>query len=272
MERPLFAGGARLLRLSAGASSPRLPRGPRRARPAPTSRARCLARETSSTERRTSPSRAGANFGRRRRSRRAPRRRGAARAPSSPPATDVEHTAVVHRGREQRLDDVADVDEVTLLQPVPEYRRLFAARETVEEDRDDTSLEARVLTRPVDVREPHDGVARPVDAVPAAEVLLGAELRDAVRRERLARDSPRRRAVALAVDRSARRGEDQLCSGRARGLEHAHRAHHVHRRVRVGPRHRGRHVGLCREVEDDVDPLELDAVADVALDEARAPD
>ena len=53
----------------------------------------------------------------------------------------------------------------------------------------------------------------------------------------------------------------------ARGLQHAHRADDVDRRVVVGTRDRGHHVGLRGEVEDDVGRAELEPVADVALDE-----
>src|SRR4029077_7209664 len=93
---------------------------------------------------------------------------------------DVEHAAAVAGRREQRVDDVADEDEVARLAAVAEDRRGLPAREALEEDRDDASLEARLLPRAEDVAEAERHVPAAVDAVPAGEVLLGAELRDAV--------------------------------------------------------------------------------------------
>src|SRR5215217_6790104 len=103
---------------------------------------------------------------------------------------------------EQGVDDIADVDEVARLAAVAEDRRRLAARHPLEEDRDDPALEPRVLARPVLVREPEHDVARAVHAVPAAEVLLAAELRDPVWRHGLERRVLERRPVALAVDRA----------------------------------------------------------------------
>ena len=97
---------------------------------------------------------------------------------------DVVRAAGLPDGREQRVDDVVDVDEVAALGAVAEDHRLLAAREPLEEDRDDAALEPRVLPRPVDVREAQRHVRGAVDAVPAGEVLLAALLRDAVGRER----------------------------------------------------------------------------------------
>jgi hypothetical protein len=57
------------------------------------------------------------------------------------------------RGGEHGADDVADVDEVTCLQPVAEDERLVAAVHALEEDRDDAALERRVLPRSVHVPE-----------------------------------------------------------------------------------------------------------------------
>ena len=74
-----------------------------------------------------------------------------------------------------------------------------------------------------------------------------------------------RRAVALAVDRAAGGGEDDLRARAARRLEHLHGADDVDRGVVLGARDRGHHVGLRGEVEDDVGLAELEAVADVAL-------
>ena len=110
-------------------------------------------------------------------------------------APDVEDAAALVRRRgEQRRDDVADVDEVAGLQAVAEDRRPVAACEPVEEDRDHATFEARRLTRAEDVREPRDHVARAVDPVEALQVLLAAELRDPVGRERQARALLGRRA------------------------------------------------------------------------------
>ena len=87
------------------------------------SRARPRPSETSSTERLTSPSRAGSN----RRLGGAPGRRCAGRVQGEHrrlvAGADVEDPAAVVRGRrEQRRDDVADVDEVTRLEAVAEDR------------------------------------------------------------------------------------------------------------------------------------------------------
>ena len=219
------------------------------------------ARDTSSAERRMSPSRAGSKVG----VALDPGGRGAGLVQLEHrrlgPAADVEDpAALVRRRREQRLDDVADVDEVACLQPVAEDRPSARRGEPVEEDRDDAALEARRLARPEDVPEPGDDVARAVDAVEADEVLLGAELRDPVRRERPERAVLERGPVALAVDRAARRGEDDP-RPRARAPPR--------RRATVpttftsascaGPSHRCLDVGLRGEVKDDVDAVEVDA-------------
>src|SRR5207248_2623929 len=85
-----------------------------------------------------------------------------------------------------------------------------ATLEALEEDGDDSAFERRVLTRSEDVAEAEHDVVRAVDAVPAAQVFLGAELRDPVRRDGPQRAGFRRRAIALAVDRPApRRGRRQ---------------------------------------------------------------
>jgi dTMP kinase len=182
---------------------------------------------------------------------------------------DVEDAAVGAHRSEERSHDVADVDEVTRLQAVAEDRRLLAALHALEEDRDHAPLQACLLSWAVDVRQPQDDMAGPVDPVPAAEVLLAAELRDPVRGQRVARGVLRRRPVALAVDRAAGRGEDDLRAGLARRLQHAHGPEHVDLRVEVRPAHRGLDVGLGGEVEDDLGVSQLEAGADVALLEPR---
>ena len=155
----------------------------------------------------TSPSRAGSNAGsavaardRRARAMQLEHARLAAGA-------DVEDAAAVAGRGEQRVDDVADEDEVARLAAVAEDRRRLPAREALEEDRDDAALEARLLPRAEDVAEAERDVPAAVDAVPAGEVLLGAELRDPVRRERLraARPRPRGRRTRRRSRRRSRR-------------------------------------------------------------------
>ena len=116
---------------------------------------------------------------------------------------------------------------------------------------------------------------RAVEPVPGREVLLAAELRRAVRRERPPLGaSSRRRPVALAVDRAARRREDDLRAVPARRLEDAHRADDVDVGVVVGPLDRDAHVRLGGEVEDDLRPHRVEdrvGRADVGHVERRAP-
>src|SRR5207244_10647400 len=80
---------------------------------------------------------------------------------------DVEGAAVVPGRGEQRVDDIADVNEVARLQPVAEDDRLLAAGHPLEEDRHDAALEAGVLPRPIYVREPERDVRSAVDPVSA---------------------------------------------------------------------------------------------------------
>ena len=58
---------------------------------------------------------------------------------------------------------------------------------------------------------------------------------------------------------------------RVRRLEHLHRADDVDVRVVGRLADRGLDVGLRGEVEDDLDAVEVEPVADVALDEASPP-
>ncbi len=182
---------------------------------------------------------------------------------------DVEGATIAPGGGEQRVDDVPDVDEVPRLATVAVDHRLVPARHPFEEDRHDAALEPRILARPVDVRKAEDDVPRAVDSVPAGQILLGAELRDPVRRHRRQACSLIGRTVALAVDRAAGGREDDLRAGQAGGLGNANRPDDVHLRVTVGLPDGGLHIGLRGEVEDDLRAVELDAVPDVALDEGR---
>src|SRR5947209_18420125 len=96
-----------------------------------------------------------------------------------------------------------------------------------EEDGDPAALEVRRLSGPVDVGEAQRDVAGPVETVPAGEVLLGGELRDAVGRHGTSRRVLARGPVALAVDRAAGGAEHDLGAVRAGRLENGDRAHHV---------------------------------------------
>ena len=126
------------------------------------------------------------------------------------PGADVEHAAVLPGRGQRRARHVADVDVVARLPAVAEDARRPAFGQRAEEDRDHARLAVRVLPRPVDVAVAQRDVARPVEPVVRREVLLAGELRDAVGRERPALGLLRRRPVALAVDRAARRAEDDL--------------------------------------------------------------
>ena len=79
-------------------------------------------------------------------------------------------------------------------------------------------------------------------------------------------------AVALAVDRAARRGEDDPSPGPQGRLGDLDGADDVHFRVVRRPSHRCLDVGLGGEMKDDVGAVEVDALADVALDERRRRD
>ena len=146
-----------------------------------------------------------------------PRRAGACSAGVSEPATrahssiqlghgrlaarpDVEHPALVSERRDRRAGDVADVHVVARLPAVAEDPRLLAAREGAEKDRDDARLAMWILSRPVHVPVAQRDVPRPVEPVVRAQVLLGGQLRRAVRRERLAR-----RVLASRFARTRRR-------------------------------------------------------------------
>ena len=169
---------------------PGAPQAVARATSAAASRARARARETSSTLRRASP-RARLAMARLRVDAGDPAQSRAARARSSRSPVPTLKMPPPARPRRAARDDVADVDEVARLLAVAEDGVASPRRQPLEEDRDDAALERGRLARPVDVGEAQDDVARAVDAVPAGEVLLGAELRDPVRRERPSRRRPR---------------------------------------------------------------------------------
>ena len=115
-------------------------------------------------------------------------------------------------GREQRADDVVDVDEVACLRSVAEDHRVLAARDALEEDRDHAALEPGVLARAVDVREPERTWLVPwmrfqparyssphFFAIPYGESGRNGDLLG-------------RGLGALAVAGAAGRGEDHLCA------------------------------------------------------------
>ena len=217
------------------------------------SRARARSAAASITERWTSPSRASSN-------------RGSASLPATRAHGLVEWATVVPRRcrrctaavlpdrREQRGNDVADVDEVAAVLSVAVDHRLLAARQPLEEDRDDAAFEPGVLPRAVDVREAECDVRRAVDAVPARR---GTPRRTSSRcRTATAAGTapPRSPASALAVAR--RRPRRRRSPARSRRREHVHGADDVDGRVVARPLHRRLHVRLRREVEDDVGSTE----------------
>ena len=175
---------------------------------------------------------------------------------------------------EQRLYDVADVDEVARLAPVPEDLRLLPAAQPVQEDRDHAPLERRQLARAVDVRQAAGDVSGAIQPVPGGEVRFASDFRGRVRRKRLRFVVFARGPLALAVDRASARCEDDASFGSARRLKHPHRADHVDVRVESGTLDRRPDIGLRRAVEDDFrshpgsDLLE-GLVADVELVQRR---
>ena len=120
-----------------------------------------------------------------------------------------------------------------------------------------------------DVREAERDVARAVDPVPAGEVLLAALLRDAVRRERQEREALVDRARALAVAGAAGRREDHLRAGRC-GLRATLTVPTTFTSAsNAGALHRRLDVRLGGEMEDDVG-LDLERLADVVLEQPAA--
>ncbi len=127
---------------------------------------------------------------------------------------------VVERG-EVRVHHVGHGYVVARLAAVAEDARLLALEQEAEEDRDDAGLAVGILARPEHVAVAQDDVAGAVQPVVEQQVLLGAELRDAVRRHRRRRGGlGRGDGVDLAVDRPARRREHHPGVVGAGGLEH----------------------------------------------------
>jgi hypothetical protein len=93
-----------------------------------------------------------------------------------------------------------------------------------------------------------------VQAVVEGEVLLAGELRGPVRRERTPWRVLRGRRVALAVDRAARRGEDDPRAVAGGGVQHADGPDDVDLGVEGGPLDGHAHVGLRGEVEARLRP------------------
>ena len=182
------------------------------------------------------------------------------------PRADVEDAAVGAGRRDEGPHDVLHEDVVARLAPVSEDRRGRAVADPREEDRDDARLPVRVLAGPVDVAEAERDVARPIQPVPGGEVLLGRELRGAVRGDGTTLSRLGRGVLALAVDRPARRGEDHLCVVLTRELEHTQRAEHVGGRVGDWVGDRAADVDLRGEVEDDLGARVCQRVGERAAD------
>ena len=182
--------------------------------------------------------------------------------------SDVEHTALVAEGGERRTGDVADIDVVACLHAVAEDPRLLAACQRAEEDRDDASLTVRVLSRAVDVPVAERDVSCPVQPVVGAQVLLGCELRRAIRRERLAGRVLGGRRGAFAVDGTPGGREDDLGAVLPCAFQDPHGSEHVHVGVLDRPFDRDAHVGLRREVEDGLRPHGVEHVVERLSDVA----
>src|SRR3954468_4859549 len=120
---------------------------------------------------------------------------------------DVVGTGRVGLGcREVRGDDVADPVVVARLLAVAEDGRPRALEQLAAEDRDHARLAERVLARAVDVAVAQRHRRESVQPPEQGAVVLGAELRVAVRRHRRDRMVLRRRQyLPLAVDRPAGR-------------------------------------------------------------------
>ena len=180
-------------------------------------------------------------------------RRGSARG-------DVEDLAA-HAGRvagaERRVDDVPDVREVARLLAVAVDRHGLAGGDRLDEQRYRRRvLRVRALPRAEDVEVAEDdGLERLVDAAEADAVPLRRELRDAVRRDRVARLLLRRRQLpARPVDGRRRREDDAAHLFVARGEQDVQRPLDVDRARRERILHRARHRAERAEVVDGLRP------------------
>ena len=191
-------------------------------------------------------------------------------------AGDVEDLAaggrLLHRQHVGR-HDVVDVREVArlLAGPVDGRRPALAHRE--DESRDDCAvLRPRVLVAAEDVEVAQGHGLEPVHRREHAAVLLGGELRDCVRRQRLRSDAfGPGQARGIAVDRR-RGGEDEPADALVTGVEqHVQRPSDVDLARRDRVLYRARHRRQRPLVEDHVAAADgvVDALvaAQVALDE-----
>ena len=114
--------------------------------------------------------------------------------------------------RHRRFRNIDDEHVVTRLRAIAEDRERAAIEDATAKDGDHPSLTMRVLSRTVHVGIPHHGCVHPVYARIVREVVLGAQLRDAVWRLgvlRIVLDVGRLDEISIQC--SARGGEDKAC-------------------------------------------------------------
>src|SRR5580698_2033374 len=155
-------------------------------------------------------------------------------------------------GEQERRDRVPDVDVVAGLAAVAVDDGALAGQEPGAEDRDDPRLPRRVLARAVHVGQPQHRVGGAVQPVVEADILLGAQLGDAVRRlgqrEHVLGGRDRR---VLAVQGAAGGAEQHPRADGPGGLQHVHRADDIGLRVGGGCGDAGPYVNLGGQVTDE---------------------
>src|SRR5690348_960506 len=164
----------------------------------------------------------------------------------------------MRRGEEAALGDVANEHIVARLRTVSEDGERPPIENAAAEDGDDSRLAMRILPRTVDIREAHRGSVHAVDTGVIREIILGAQLRDAVWRLGVLREVlDVRRIDEIAVQRAAGGGEDEtraLASpALPEGFDQVQRAADVDARVlhRIGDALPD--IDLRREMHDHID-------------------
>ena len=179
-------------------------------------------------------------------------------------------------GGEAGGDDVGDEYVIPRLLTVTEHAERASGPQQPAEDRDDAGLPMRILPRSVDVSEAQRHACEAIQATVEIQVDLAGQLAGPVGRFREARSLLVERQAAtrpLAVDRAARRGEDDRRFVASGGLEHVDGADDVDPGVQAGICHSLSDVHLSGEMKDAVrtefvdDLVELRRDGDVAFDE-----